>query len=123
MRTPISEIDLRRAKTEAEALQILHEEQRTPIAGATDVYVALNFGTLIPRKFVDIWGVKELRGISSRGETLVVGALATYTDVIKSMDVARRLPILAQASRLVGGPQIQNRGTIGGNIANGSPAG
>jgi xanthine dehydrogenase small subunit len=123
MRTPVSEIDLRRAKTQTEALEIMREEARTPIAGATDLYVALNFGTLVPRKFVDIWGVKDLRGISSRGDTLVVRALTTYADIMKSMDVARRLPILAQASRLVGGPQIQNRGTIGGNIANASPAG
>jgi len=123
MRTPVSEIDLRRAKTEAEALEIMREEQRTPIAGATDLYVALNFGTLEPRRFVDIWGVKELRGISTSGDMLVIRALTTYTEIMKSMDVARRLPILAQASRLVGGPQIQNRGTIGGNIANASPAG
>ena len=123
MRTPISEIDFRRATTQVEALEIMRDEKRVPIAGATDLYVALNFGTLVPRKFVDIWGVKELRGISTRGDTLVIRALTTYTDIMKSMDVARRLPILAQASRLVGGPQIQNRGTIGGNIANASPAG
>jgi len=77
MSTPVSEIDLRRAKTEAEALEIMREEQRTPIAGATDLYVALNFGTLEPRRFVDIWGVKELRGISTSGDMLVIRALTT----------------------------------------------
>lgn len=123
MKTSISELDLKRAKTTDEALRLLADEQRTPLAGATDLYVAVNFGTLKPRRFVDIWGVRELRGITLRGETLVFGALATYTDVIKSADVARRLPMLVQAARLVGGPQIQNRGTIGGNIANASPAG
>ena len=58
-----------------------------------------------------------------RGDTLVIGALATYTDAIQSPLVARHLPMLVEAARLVGGPQIQNRGTIGGNVANASPAG
>src|SRR5689334_22230349 len=94
-----------------------------PIAGATDVYVGLNFGTLPVRRYLDIWAVDELRGISVRDDKLVIGALATYTDCIRSREVAERLPMLIDASRLVGGPQIQNRGTIGGNIANASPAG
>ena len=123
MRTAISELDLERPKSVDAALRLLRDEQRTPIAGATDVYVSLNFGTLVPMKFVDIWSLKELRGISVRGELLVIGALATYTDAIRSRDVAARLPMLAEAARQVGGPQIQNRGTIGGNIANASPAG
>src|SRR5205085_7186 len=97
--------------------------QRTPIAGATDLYVALNFGTLVPRRFVDIWGLDQLRDISSRIDRLVIGALVTYTDAIQSSEIKRRLPMLIDAARLVGGPQIQNRGTIGGNIANASPAG
>lgn len=123
MRIAISELDLERPTSVDAALRLLREEQRTPIAGATDVYVALNFGTLVPKKFVDIWSLEELRGISVRGEMLVIGALATYTDAIRSRDVAKRLPMLAEAARQVGGPQIQNRGTIGGNIANASPAG
>src|SRR5262249_43009490 len=109
--------------TLAAALRMMREEQRTPIAGATDLYVALNFGTLKPWLLVDIWGLDDLRGISVKGETLVIGALSTYTDAIKSPEVAKRLPVLADAARLVGGVQIQNRGTIGGNIANASPAG
>lgn len=123
MRTATSEIDLKRASSTVEALTMLREEQRTPVAGATDVYVAANFGTLGPRRFVDIWPLRELRGIAVRGDTLVIGALATYTDAIQSHVVATRLPMLVEAARLVGGPQIQNRGTIGGNIANASPAG
>lgn len=123
MRSAISELDLKRATTQADALRMLRDDQRTPIAGATDLYVALNFGTLKPRRLVDIWGIPDLRGISAKGETLVIGALTTYTDVIRSPDIAKRLPMLADAARVVGGPQIQNRGTIGGNIANASPAG
>ena len=58
-----------------------------------------------------------------RGETLAIGALVTYTEILRSPLVRRRLPILAEAAREVGSPQIQNRGTIGGNVANASPAG
>lgn len=123
MKTAISGLDLRRAKSLGDALRVLHEEQRTPIAGATDVYVALNFGTLVPKRFLDIWPLDELRSITLRIDTLVIGALTTYTDAIRSDAVKLRLPMLADAARQVGGPQIQNRGTIGGNIANASPAG
>ncbi len=122
MRTAISELDFRKASSLDEALGILRDEQRTPIAGATDVYVALNFGTLVPRQFLDIWALDELRTISIHEDSLVIGALTSYTALMQSHLVADRLPMLAEASSLVGGVQIQNRGTLGGNIANGSPA-
>jgi xanthine dehydrogenase small subunit len=114
---------MRRPASLADALAILRDEERVPIAGATDVYVALNFGTLEARRFLDIWKLDELRGITVRDDTLVIGALTTYAALIRSRDVNQRVPMLVDASRLVGGPQIQNRGTIGGNIANASPAG
>ena len=122
MRTAISELDLRRARTVDDALAMVGDG-RTPIAGATDLFVALNFGTLATRRFVDIWALHDLRHISVDDDTLVIGALATYTDAIRSPLVAERLPMLIAASRQVGGPQIQNRGTFGGNVANASPAG
>ena len=123
VRTTVSELDMTSASSLDEALRALRDEKRTPIAGATDLYVALNFGTLEQRKFLDIWAVDELRGISERGDMLVLGALATYTSIIRSPLVVRRLAMLVEAARQVGGVQIQNRGTVGGNIANGSPAG
>ncbi len=94
-----------------------------PLAGCTDLYVALNFGTLEPRRFVNLWLVDELRVIEKSGETLRIGALATYASIIQSKIVKKRLPMLISAAREIGGVQIHNRGTIGGNIANGSPAG
>jgi len=118
-----SGLELRRAKSLTDALRILADEPRMPIAGATDVYVGLNFGTLKETKYLDIWSVTELRTIAVKADVLSIGALATYTDLIQSKDVSARLPILVEAARLVGGPQIQNRGTIGGNVANASPAG
>lgn len=123
MRTAVSDLDLRAASSLDEALTILRDEPRMPVAGATDVYVAVNFGTLEPRRLLDIWALDELREISVRDDTLVIGALVTYTSLIRSAAVAGRLPMLVEASQLVGGAQIQNRGTLGGNIANASPAG
>jgi len=122
MRTPLSQLDLRTASSVNEALGILRDDPRTPVAGATDVYVALNFGTFAPRRFLDIWALDELRTISMHDGSLVIGALASYTALTQSHLVADHVPMLAEASRLVGGVQIQNRGTLGGNIANGSPA-
>ncbi len=95
----------------------------TPLAGSTDVYVDLNFGTLKQTRFLNLWGLQPMRRIGMRGKNLSIGALATYTRIIRSPLVRGCLPILVAASREVGGAQIQNRGTIGGNIANGSPAG
>jgi xanthine dehydrogenase small subunit len=123
VKTAISGLDLTRATTLDQALRLLKQEPRTPLAGTTDLYVELNFGILKPRKFLDIWPLDELRTITMRGDTLVIGALATFTALIHSPLVRARLPMLVEAAGLVGGIQIQNRGTLGGNIANGSPAG
>lgn len=122
MRTAITELDVRVASTVKDALTILRDERRAPIAGATDVYVSLNFGTLAPRQFLDIWSLDELRTISTHDDRLVIGALTSYTSLMQSHLVHERVPMLAEAASLVGGVQIQNRGTLGGNIANGSPA-
>ena len=99
------------------------EPTLTPIAGCTDVYVGLHFGTLPQKRFLDLWHFKELRGISVKDDVLRMGALTTYTEIIGSKLVQKRLPMLVAAAREVGGAQIQNRGTLGGNIANASPAG
>jgi CO/xanthine dehydrogenase FAD-binding subunit len=99
------------------------EQPLVPLAGCTDVYVSLNFGTLPAKRFIDLWPLDELKRIRLSEGALSIGALATYTAIIRSPLVRRRLPILAAAAREIGGVQIQNRGTLGGNIANGSPAG
>lgn len=107
-----------------EALRMLRDEASVvPIAGATDLYVALNFGTLRDTRLLDLWPLTPLRRITADGPTLRIGALATYTSIAKSRLVKQRLPMLVQAAREVGGVQIQNRGTIGGNVSNASPAG
>jgi xanthine dehydrogenase small subunit len=94
-----------------------------PMAGCTDLYVSLNFGTLKETRFLNLWRLDALRSIAISGDTLSIGALATHTAIIRSPIVRKRVPMLEAACREIGGAQIQNRGTLGGNVANGSPAG
>lgn len=124
MRTPASSLTLLRPKRLVEALRMLRDEADVvPLAGCTDVYVGLNAGTLEARRFIDLWPLDELRGIAVGGHRLRIGALTTYTELRISKLVQTRVPMLAAAAREVGGRQIQHRGTIGGNVANASPAG
>jgi CO/xanthine dehydrogenase FAD-binding subunit len=111
-------------KSLADALKMLRDEgPLTPLAGCTDLYVSLNFGTLKETRFLNLWGLDALRAIEVRRDLLTIGALSTHTDLIRSKHVQKRLPMLVAAAREIGGVQIQNRGTIGGNVANASPAG
>jgi CO/xanthine dehydrogenase FAD-binding subunit len=124
MQGSITNRTLLEPKSLSEALRMLRDEgPLVPMAGCTDLYVSLNFGTLAATRFVNLWPLAELRAIRMRGDVLSIGALATYTDIIRSPLVRHRLPMLVAAAREVGGVQIQNRGTIGGNVANASPAG
>ncbi|HUG94799.1 MAG TPA: xanthine dehydrogenase family protein subunit M [Pleomorphomonadaceae bacterium] len=95
-----------------------------PVAGGTDLLVQLT-GELgpPPDRVLDIWGLEELRGINLDGDELVIGALTTYTELRQSALVDELLPALAEASATIGAAQIQNRGTVGGNLVNASPAG
>ena len=95
-----------------------------PVAGGTDLLVQLN-GDLAPppEHVLDIWRLRELRGINLLGGALVLGALTTYTDIRRSDLCRDHLPALVEAAATIGAAQIQNRGTIGGNAINASPAG
>ena len=120
----IAQRSLLQPKSLTDALKMLRDEgPLVPMAGCTDLYVSLNFGTLKDTRFINLWGLGGLRTIEARGDLLSIGALATHTDLIRSPLVRRRIPMLAAAAREVGGVQIQNRGTLGGNVANASPAG
>ncbi len=125
MTLPLSQMTLLRPRSLEQALRLLGEEPTLkPLAGCTDVYVALQFGQPGAGRYLDLWGLDELRGIRrQRDGRLTVGALCTWTELQGSALVRRHLPMLAEAAREVGGPQVQNRGTLGGNVANGSPAG
>jgi len=95
-----------------------------PIAGGTDLMVQIT-GELgpAPDRVIDIWRLDELRGITAENSWLTIGALATYTDIRNSDAVRANLPALAECAATIGAAQIQNRGTIGGNVVNASPAG
>jgi CO/xanthine dehydrogenase FAD-binding subunit len=96
----------------------------TPIAGGTDVMVRIS-GEIgePPERMVDLSRLVELRGIAVDGPAVVLGALTTYTDIRRSGLCREHLPALVEAAATIGAAQIQNRGTLGGNIANASPAG
>ena len=95
-----------------------------PIAGGTDLMVALTGGLgEPPERIVDLWRLDELRGIAADGDELTIGALTTYTEIRRSALCREHLPGLVEAAATIGAAQIQNRGTLGGNIANASPAG
>ena len=95
-----------------------------PVAGGTDLMVQVT-GEIgePPDRVLDIWGLDELRGIGIEADALVLGALSTYTEIRRSPVVAEFLPALVEAAATIGAAQIQNRGTIGGNVVNASPAG
>lgn len=121
MRSDLGDFELAPAATLREACERVEAGYR-PLAGGTDVMVLLSAGKLAHGRWVDVWGLDELRGIEVRDDAFVLGALTTYTDVRRHEVVARELPMLAQAASETGGIAIQNRGTLGGNIANASPA-
>jgi CO/xanthine dehydrogenase FAD-binding subunit len=110
--------------TLAEAYALLASEPHRPIAGGTDLMVQLAAEVAEPpERIIDLWRLDELRGIEYDGYEVSIGALTTHAELRHSPVVRARLPALAEAAATVGAAQIQNRGTIGGNIANASPAG
>jgi CO/xanthine dehydrogenase FAD-binding subunit len=98
-----------------------HPDAR-PFAGGTDLMVVLEAGHLPPGRYVSLQHCRELLGIHETPEGVSVGALTTYTDIRNSAVLARDYPMLGLAASETGGLATQNRGTIGGNIANASPA-
>lgn len=93
-----------------------------PIAGGTDVMVQYAAGKLLAQKLVSIWNLPELQGIETRQDEIRIGAGCTYTELREHNVIAQEFPLLADAARSTGGIANQNRGTLGGNIVNASPA-
>lgn len=109
------------AATLAEALDLrVRHPDATVLAGGTDLMVYLETEAVDPVEVIDIWNCRDLRGTTVVEGGWRIGALSTWTDV--ALD--RRLPaVLRECARTIGAAQIQNRGTVGGNIVNASPAG
>jgi CO/xanthine dehydrogenase FAD-binding subunit len=110
-------------RTLDEALTVLASDSSArPFAGGTDLMVLLEAGHLPPGHYVSLWELSGLRGVQEHDDRVAIGALSTYTDVRRSAVLTRDYPMLGEAASETGGVATQNRGTIGGNIANASPA-
>ncbi len=124
MRSYIPDYWLATPATLQEALELLAREPGVwkAFAGGTDLMVLLEAGKLPHKNYINIWNLQELRGIQIDPEYIYLGALTTYTQALNHSILNREFPMLCQAAGETGGPAIQNRGTLGGNIVNASPA-
>lgn len=124
MRAYLPAYDLRVPASLTEALQWLAVEPGVwqPFAGGTDLMVLLEAGKLEHKQFFSLWHLPELRGIEVTDQYVTLGALTTYTQVQAQAVLREEFPMLCEAASLTGSIAIQNRGTLGGNIANASPA-
>lgn len=124
MRAHIPSYQLLTPTSLPDALALLAREPGVwqPFAGGTDLMVLLEAGRLPHKNYLNIWNLPELRGIEVSNEHVTLGALSTYTEVQANPTLRQEFPMLCQAASETGGLAIQNRGTLGGNIANASPA-
>ena len=124
MRAYVPGYQLQTPDSLADALALIGNEPGVwkPFAGGTDLMVLLEAGRLPHRNYVNIWSLRELRGIDVTDSHVTLGALTTYTDVQTHEVLRSEFPMLCQAASETGGLAIQNRGTLGGNIVNASPA-
>ncbi|NLV87988.1 MAG: xanthine dehydrogenase family protein subunit M [Tissierellia bacterium] len=112
------------SKSVEEVIDLLGEygKKAKVIAGGTDIVIALNKNVIEPEILIDISKIEELKGIREEDEYITIGSTTTFAEVVESQIFENNLYGLHKACKMVGSPQIRNKGTIGGNIANGSPA-
>jgi CO/xanthine dehydrogenase FAD-binding subunit len=124
MRSNIAQYDLIAPNSLDAVLQILADspDHYTPIAGGTELMVALGAGRLQSKKLISLWNLEELRFIEVTPDAIIIGAGTTFTDIRKHRVIAGEFSILARAASWTGSIANQNRGTLGGNIVNASPA-
>lgn len=124
MRAYVSAFEVRSPKHLGEALDLLASAPTSwqPLAGGTDVMVSFSAGKLAKRHFLDIWQLAELRGICSGENHITLRTLTTYSEILCHRELCSAFPLLAAAAAETGGVATQNRGTLGGNIMNASPA-
>jgi CO/xanthine dehydrogenase FAD-binding subunit len=125
MRANPAEHELIAPGTLADVVGLLAREPGTwlPVAGGTDVMVLYAAGKLSSQKMVSIFGLPELQGIGVTPSEIRIGAGCTYTDIRNDRVILAEFPLLVRSAAWTGGIANQNRGTLGGNIANASPAG
>ena len=108
-----------------EALEILTEcgKKIKVIAGGTDLLIQYYDRLYEINNWLDLKNIKELKEVKINKNQMIIGAMITHTQLEKSEDIKKHFPVLSQAAADIGSPQIRNRGIIGGNIVNASPAG
>ncbi len=124
MRAYLPAYDLQTPANLAEALRLLADAPNVwkPFAGGTDLMVLLEAGKLAHKRFISLWHLPEQRGIAVTDDHVTLGAMTTYTQIQAHPILQNEFPLLCQAASWTGSVAIQNRGTLGGNIANASPA-
>jgi CO/xanthine dehydrogenase FAD-binding subunit len=124
MRSYLPAFDLRVPEDLEAALRLLADRSVPwrPFAGGTDLMVLFEAGRLAPGNYVSLWKLDELKGIGVAADRVTLGALTTYSEVLAHPVLRDEFPLLCRAAEQTGGTATQNRGTLGGNIANGSPA-
>ena len=124
MRSNVRDYDLIAPASLKAVLKTLAESpgHYTPIAGGTELMVALGAGRLTQKNLLSINHLKELRFIEVTDEAITIGSGATFTDIRRDLTIASDLPLLTQTASWTGSIANQNRGTLGGNIVNASPA-
>ena len=124
MRAYVPGYDLRVPVDLSEALGLLAREPGVwqPFAGGTDLMVLLEAGKLSHKRFLSLAKLADLRGIEVAADAVILGALTTYSQILKNSVLREEFPLLCSAARETGSVATQNRGTLGGNIVNASPA-
>jgi CO/xanthine dehydrogenase FAD-binding subunit len=124
MRSNVTNYELIAPTSLDAVLQILADspDHYTPIAGGTELMVGLGAGRLQAKKLISLWNLDELRFVEVTPDAIIIGAGTTFTDIRKHPVIADEFSILSQAASWTGSIANQNRGTLGGNIVNASPA-
>ena len=124
MRAYIPGYELRAPRDLGETLNLLASDPDAwkPMAGGTDLMVLFNAGALSHRKLLSLHHLSELKGVIVTADAVDLGAMTTFTEIEADTTLRQEFPVLCEAASLTGGLSIQNRGTLGGNLVNASPA-
>jgi len=118
----LGELDYARPESVEDAVKLLStREDARAIAGGQSLVNVMKTRVASPELVVDLNGIDALRGISSDGGALTIGAMTTYAAIVDSLEVAAARPILAEVARTIADVQVRNRGTIGGNVCSNDP--
>lgn len=124
MRSYLPRYEMRQPRELGEALTLMASQpaEWKPFAGGTDLMVLLEQGKLPHRKLFNLFRIAEMSAIETSPSHVIIGALATYTQIQREPILQKEFPLLCRAAAETGSVANQNRGTLGGNIANASPA-